>query len=212
MREPVRAPFASLEHQRGAVALGMWTFLGQELLFFGVLFVWYISARVRHPALFERFGASLDWRLATAMTAALLVSSFTMVLAVRFAALQRRRALLAALAATMALGAVFLAMKGWEYYHHLTGGEAPTIDLAGVGPGAGAETFYGIYFVMTGFHALHVLAGLAVLAGLGLAAWHRPAERLRSGPMMAIGLYWHFVDIVWLFVFPALYLTGRTPP
>jgi cytochrome c oxidase subunit 3 len=187
----------------------MWAFLGQEVLFFGVLFVFYASLRVRHPELFARFGPSLDWRTATVMTVALLLSSFTMALAVRFAFTRARRALIAALTATMALGAGFLVLKGSEYAHHIARGETPIVVLAGPGPGPGARTFFGLYFVMTGFHALHVLAGLALLAALTWAAWRAPAAELRGTPTMAVGLYWHFVDIVWLFLFPALYLAGR---
>lgn len=209
MSDDVREPFADSAHQRDAVALGMWAFLGQEVLFFGVLFVFYTSLRLRHPELFAAYGPSLDWRLATVMTAALLLSSFTMALAVRFAFTRARRALLVALAATMALGAAFLAMKGWEYAHHIERGETPIVDLAGLGPGPGMHTFFGLYFVLTGFHALHVIGGLVVLAALWLAAWRAPAEDLRGTPTMAVGLYWHFVDIVWLFLFPALYLAGR---
>lgn len=209
MPDDVREPFADSQHQRDAVALGMWAFLGQEVLFFGVLFVFYASLRVRHPELFATYGPRLDWRLATIMTVTLLVSSFTMALAVRFAFTRARRALLVALAATMALGAAFLAMKLWEYAHHFARGETPFVDLAGLGAGPGPHTFFGLYFVLTGFHALHVLGGLVVLASLWLIAWRTPAARLRATPTMAVGLYWHFVDIVWLFLFPALYLAAR---
>jgi cytochrome c oxidase subunit III len=209
MSECLHAPFVNLRHQRDAVALGMWTFLAQELLFFGVLFVAYAHLRVYHPELFARYGPSLDWRLATAMTAALLVSSFTMALAVRFAFEHRRRALLAALLATASLGVLFLVLKGQEYAHHIARGETPTIDLAGATSSPGQATFFGLYYVLTGFHALHVIAGIVVLVLLFIGAWRRPAAALSGTRTMAAGLYWHFVDIVWLFLFPALYLAGR---
>ena len=199
MTAPVRQPFVDATHQRAAVALGTWVFLAQETLFFGVLFVLYATWRIRHPALFLRDAPRLDWALAAAMTATLLLSSFTMALAVRFAFLRARRALLAALAATALLGAAFLAMKIHEYAHHLARGEGPTAP------------FFGLYFVITGFHALHVLAGIGALVGLAVASALRPREALRGGPTMAVGLYWHFVDLVSLFVFPALYLLGRAP-
>ncbi|PCC72103.1 cytochrome c oxidase subunit 3 [Nannocystis exedens] len=210
MSEAVREPFADPAHQRDAVALGMWAFLGQEVLFFGVLFVFYTHLRVRHPELFAAFAPRLDWRLATAMTVALLLSSFTMALAVRFAFVRMRGKLLSSLLATTALGAAFLAMKGWEYAHHVARGESPIVDLADeLGPGPGLSTFFGLYFVLTGFHALHVLGGLVALGWLVIVAWRTTAEDLRGSPVMAVGLYWHFVDIVWLFLFPALYLAGR---
>lgn len=208
MSECLREPFADLGHQRDSVSLGMWVFLAQELMFFGVLFVYYANLRVRHPELFARYGASLDWKLATVMTVVLLVSSFTMVLAVRFAFRRERGPLLAALATTAALGVAFLVMKGREYAHHFERGETPTLDLIDAGE-PGLQTFFGVYFVVTGFHALHVLGGIVVLVALWLAVRRRPAAAICATPVMATGLYWHFVDIVWLFVFPALYLTGR---
>src|SRR5690606_9975079 len=137
MPERVHEPFEDPDHERGAVTLGMWVFLAQELMFFGVLFLLYTIARLRNPAVFQDNAPSLAWGLATAMTATLLVSSFTMVLAVRFALLRARRALLLALAATMALGAAFLAMKGYEYAEHIMRGDLPGQDLQSPGPGSG---------------------------------------------------------------------------
>lgn len=207
----VREPFDDAGHQRGAVTLGMWVFLAQEVLFFGVLFVLYAALRIRHPEVFERFAPGLDWTLGAAMTTTLLVSSFTMALAVRFAFVRARGALLAALAATALLGVAFLAMKGGEYASHIARGELPGSDLGGPGAGVGQATFFALYFLVTGFHALHVIGGVVVIVGLGVFAWRLPADALRGGPTKAVGLYWHFVDIVWLFVFPAFYLLGRGP-
>jgi cytochrome c oxidase subunit 3 len=209
--ERVHEPFTDPGHQRDAVALGMWVFLAQELMFFGVLFALYTIARIRHPAIFLANAPRLDLPLATAMTVTLLLSSFTMVLAVRFACLRARRALLLALAATMLLGAAFLVMKGLEYADHIARGELPTHhDLLEAGPDAARATFFGFYFVLTGFHALHVAGGVIALGVLVIATLRLRPGQLRGAPTMAVGLYWHFVDIVWLFVFPALYLVGRT--
>ena len=208
MSEAVREPFFDAEHQRSSVALGMWVFLAQEILFFGVLFALYTVLRVMYPEVFVTYGPRLDWGLATAMTAVLLLSSFTMALAVRFAFLRRRGPLLVTIALTALLGVVFLGMKGWEYVHHIEAGETPSVDLFGPVPDAGLETFFGIYYLMTGFHALHVIGGIAVLVGLFVVAARRRPEELRGTPTMGVGLYWHFVDVVWLFLFPALYLVG----
>lgn len=210
MSAAVREPYDDAAHQRGAVALGVWLFLAQEVLFFGVLFVLYAALRLRHPEVFARYAPELDWKLAAAMTATLLLSSFTMALAVRAAFLRARGALLAALTTTAALGVAFLAMKGWEYAHHLLRGQSPVTDLAAAGR-PGQATFFALYFVITGFHALHVLAGIGVIVALAIACARTPAPALRGGPTLAVGLYWHFVDIVWLFVFPQLYLVGRAP-
>ncbi|MCA9514366.1 MAG: cytochrome c oxidase subunit 3 [Myxococcales bacterium] len=206
----VREPFTDVAHQRAAVSLGMWVFIAQEVLFFGVLFVWYGLFRAQHPDVVAAGGRALDVPLATVMTVTLLVSSFTMVLAVRSAMLGARRGLAGWLAATGLLAVAFLAMKAWEYHHHIAAGEVPVVDLHAASSvvEAGRAQFFGLYFVMTGFHALHVVGGVLVIAWRALAA-ARGRELPRWTAIMGLGLYWHLVDVVWLFVFPALYLAGH---
>lgn len=211
MAEPlIREPFASAAHQRAAVSLGMWVFIAQEVLFFGVLFVWYGLFRAQHPEVVAAGGRLLDVPLATAMTVTLLVSSFTMVMAVRSSMLSVRRGVVGWLALTAVLGLAFLVMKGTEYYHHIAAGELPVVDLRAAASvaEAGRAQFFGLYFVMTGFHALHVLGGIVVIVARVIQAARGRALPRWTG-IMGLGLYWHLVDIVWLFVFPALYLAGH---
>lgn len=205
---PVGGPTADRAH---SMAFGMWVFLTTETLFFGVLFFAYLVMRLAHPAGFAAASRHTDMLMGTLNTAVLLVSSVTMALAVEAATLGRARLASRLLAATMVLGVVFLAVKGYEYrreyVEHLWPGGGFRFD--GV-HAASAQTFFWLYFVMTGFHALHLAIGIALL---GFMAW-RLARNAAVAPSAAAidnaGLYWHFVDIVWIFMYPALYLVSRS--
>ncbi|PRQ06921.1 cytochrome c oxidase subunit 3 [Enhygromyxa salina] len=197
----VREPFADPGHQRDSAVLGIWTFLAQELVFFAALFSYYASQRLRTPEAFAAGSRECDWRLGVAMTALLLTSGATVVIASRSAALQRRASLVAALGLTLAQGLGFLVIKAVEYREHLGHGQTPWVaDPVG--------SFWSVYYVLTAFHALHVLAGLAVFAALIVAALRR---RVRSNTVLGCALYWHFVDVVWIFLFPLLYLIDPQP-
>ncbi len=202
--------FESLEQQADAASLGMWVFLVTEVLFFGGLFVTYSLYRGWYPDAFARASHELVVWAGTLNTAVLITSSLTMALGVRAAQLGQRRLLLAFLAATIVLGTVFLGVKAFEYYtefreHHI--------------PGAGfefeamyfrqAQIFFSLYFVMTGLHALHMIVGLGVMTVMFWLAWRGTITREYWSPVEVSGLYWHFVDIVWIFLFPLLYLIGR---
>ncbi len=202
--------FDSYEQQREAASLGVWVFLATEVLFFGGLSTAYTVYRWKYPEAFAAGSARLDVVLGTVNTAVLLTSSLTMALAVRGAQTGRGKLAAALLLATVVLGLVFLGIKYEEYHHkwveHLIPG--PAFHLAGA-PGPEAQLFFCQYFAMTGLHALHMVIGMALL--LGLVA---PAYLGRFGPrnhnfVEGMGLYWHFVDIVWIFLFPLLYLVGR---
>jgi len=195
----VREPFASPDHQRASAELGTWTFLAQELVFFAALFVWYTCQRLRLPAEFAAGSRATDWLLGATMTGLLLLSSAAIVLAVRFASERRRLAGILTLGLTMALGLGFCGIKGFEYHAHVVAGETPV--------GAHGR-FWSVYFVVTGFHLAHVLAGLG-LFGVLLIAWLR--DRLRTNALIMAALFWHLVDIVWIFLFPLLYLIDPKP-
>jgi len=210
---PLAHHFESHEQQRSTASLGMWLFLAQELLFFGGLFLVYAVARWSHPAAFAEGSAQLDPVLGTANTAILLASSFTMALAVRAGQRGRPRRIVAFLLATIVLGSAFLVVKGVEYEHKVHEGLFPGAGFVAPGEAAAApgalQLFFSLYFAMTGLHALHMVVGVVVLAALV-----RPAARGRFGPddhalLEGTGLYWHFVDVVWIFLFPLLYLLGR---
>jgi len=202
--------FDSLAQQKESATLGMWLFLCQEILFFGGLFVTYLLYRWRDPTAFAAGSHELDIVLGGFNTVVLIASSLTMAMAVHSAQTDKRRQLVGYLVATGALGIVFLVVKYFEYsakwHHHLIPGAGFRFEGA---VGGRAELFFSLYFAMTGMHALHMVVGVAVLAWI--------LKRARAGefgshyynPVECFGLYWHFVDIVWIFLFPLLYLIGR---
>jgi cytochrome c oxidase subunit 3 len=202
--------FDDLVQQREASTLGMWVFLGTEVLFFGGLFLTYAVYRASYGAAFAFASHELDVTLGTINTAVLITSSLTMALAVHAAQMGQRKLLMTLLLATMALGVVFLGIKSVEYYEKFTQHHIP-------GPGfqfepeyfRNAQLFFSLYFVMTGLHALHMIIGLAVMAWMLVWSWNGTITRDYFSPIEISGLYWHFVDIIWIFLFPLLYLIGR---
>ena len=204
-------PFVDREQQREAARIGMWVFLMSEVMFFGALFVVYFYDLRLYPAAFASAGGRTELWLGAANTAVLLVSSLTMALAVSAAKQCRGRALFSRLLMTVALGAVFLALKGLEYASHIQDHLLPGPAFFYLpGPLARpAELFFYLYFTMTGLHALHMIVGIAWLAALAARA-RRGAGADRFTPVEVAGLYWHFIDVVWIFLFPMFYLArGR---
>lgn len=201
--------FDDLEQQHTADELGIWLFLATEIMFFGGMFLAYAIYRHQDEAAFAAASARLDLWLGATNTAVLLCSSLTMALAVHAAEAADRKHLLVFLTSTMVLGTAFLAIKGYEYHHKFEVGLAPLVGLPFVweGPSAGhAQMFFNLYFLMTGVHALHMLIGLAVLAVLAVKACRGGLLGEFAAPVHVTGLYWHFVNIVWVFLFPLLYL------
>jgi len=203
--------FETMEQQKEASSLGMWVFLVTEILFFGGLFLVYTVYRWQHAFAFARASRHMDVRLGTANTAVLICSSLTMAMAVHSAATGRRRRLIPFLVATMVLGAAFLGIKAVEYTdhirHHLLPG--PGFRYPVPGDARSAELFFSLYFTMTGLHALHMIIGLGLLTTLLVLARRGRFTASYHTPVEVCGLYWHFVDIVWIFLFPLLYLIGR---
>ena len=192
--------FDSLEQQHEAATLGMWMFLITEVLFFGGLFLAYMLYRVWYPEAWAEGSYQLNLTLGTINTVVLIGSSLTMAFAVRSAQTGLRRATVVWLILTMVLGLVFLIIKYFEYaekftHHHV--------------PGPNLQIYFSLYFLMTGLHATHMLIGFGLLSAIAWMAhkgrfspeWYTPVEMS--------GLYWHFVDIVWIFLFPLLYLVDR---
>ncbi len=199
-----------MEQQRDASSLGMWVFLVTEILFFGGLFLAYTVYRSQYARAFAEASRHLDISLGTFNTAVLIVSSLTMALAVFSASTGRRRAVLVFLLATMALGGVFLGVKAVEYGHKFHDHLVPGLHFRFPGPYARqAEIFYSLYFAMTGLHAAHMVIGIGLLTALVLQARKGRYGPDYYTPVEVSGLYWHFVDIVWIFLFPLLYLIGR---
>jgi len=209
-RTGVALQFDDPRQRREAASLGMWAFLATEILFFGVLFACYAISRVRYPDAFAAAGRHTDVLLGTVETAVLMISSFTMALAVRSVRLGRRASAVALLVATLLLGVAFLGIHGVEYYHEYDEHLVPTLDFAfeGADP-RHAELFFALYYVMTGFHGLHVFIGVVVIAVMALLTWRGRFGPAYDAPVELTGLYWSLVDVVWIFLFPTFYLVIR---
>ena len=202
--------FDDAEQQYEASSLGMWLFLAQEVLFFGAVFATYAYYSFLHTDAFEAASNHLSLTLGTINTVVLIASSLTMVFAVHQAQHGGKRAQIGWLLATMLLGTVFLGIKAYEYTHKFHEGLVPGALFTYSGPDAPQhQLFMCLYFVMTGLHALHMIIGIGILATLCVLAqrgWFRAGYYT---PVEMTGLYWHFVDLVWIFLFPLLYLIGR---
>ncbi|HEY1251163.1 MAG TPA: cytochrome c oxidase subunit 3 family protein [Thermoanaerobaculia bacterium] len=202
--------FVSMAQQRDASTLAMWVFLVTEILFFGGFFLTYTVYRWQDPVGFAHASQHMDIVLGTVNTAVLIISSLTMAMAVHSAATGRRKALLGYLSLTILLGFAFLGIKAVEYTdhieHHLFPG--PSFHFPGPDKPA-AQMFFSLYFGMTGLHALHMIIGIGIVGTLLVMAWRGRFTPEYHSPIEVTGLYWHFVDIVWIFLFPLLYLIGR---
>jgi cytochrome c oxidase subunit 3 len=194
-----------------AATLGMWTFLITEVLFFGGMFAGYAVYRAMYPDAFGSTSRYMDVILGGTNTAVLICSSLTMALAVRAAQLSKRRDLILFLILTMIFGTVFLVIKGFEYHakwvEHLVPGF--NFHYEDSRYTHHAQILFFLYFCMTGMHALHMIVGLGLLAFLLIQSIRRVFHANYFAPVEMIGLYWHFVDIVWIFLFPLLYLIGH---
>ena len=217
----LRHHFADVEQQRNAASLGMWLFLVTEIMFFGGMFCAYLVYRYWYFGDFGEASKTLDIRLGAINTAVLICSSLTVALAVRAAQTRKHRVLITNLLLTIVLGVAFLGIKAVEYHekfekHHVPGAE---FHFEGAVPGhpdlpvneRHAEMFFSLYFVMTGMHALHMIIGVGVFSVLTFLAWKGRYSPNYYTPIENAGLYWHFVDIVWIYLFPLLYLIDRHP-
>jgi cytochrome c oxidase subunit 3 len=202
--------FEDLEQQHLAAWLGMWIFLATEIMFFGGMFAGYALYRWSYSAAFAAASRELEVVLGATNTLILICSSLTMALAVHAAETGGRRRLIGLVLATMALGAVFLGIKGVEYLHKFDHHLVPGSGFAFAAPfQRTAQIFFSFYFALTGMHALHMVIGEGLLAMLAIRAWRREFTPEHHAAVEITGLYWHFVDIVWIFLFPLLYLIER---
>jgi len=203
--------FDNLAQQSEAATLGMWVFLVTEVLFFGGLFLVYTIYRTWYPDAFAAASHSLDITLGAVNTVVLITSSLTMALAVHAAQTGERRLVMIFLAVTMILGAIFLGIKSVEYYekfveHHVPG---PSFQFEEKEYVRHAQIFFSLYFIMTGLHAIHMIIGFGIMTWMLWWTWSGVITDEYYSPIEISGLYWHFVDIVWIFLFPLLYLLGR---
>jgi cytochrome c oxidase subunit 3 len=211
--EHVAEQFDDAEQQRLVSELGMWVFLATEVMFFGGMITAYTAYRYLYPVAFSHGSKELSVLIGGINTGVLLVSSFTVALAVHAARLGARRLLLGSLVATMLLGTVFLGLKADEWWTHYNEGFVPGIRFTYTGPeAAGVGLFFWLYFALTGVHAVHLTIGIGVMAVITFLAWRGRFSPAYHNPVEVAGLYWHFVDIVWIFLLPILYLVGRHAP
>lgn len=206
----VAEQFDDRGQQYQAASLGMWIFLSTEVLFFGGLLASYTIYRYLYLPGFEIGSRHLSVFWGATNTAVLICSSLTMALAVRAAQLGKKKQIISLLFVTLIFGLIFLLIKfGMEWRHEYMDGLAPALNFTYHGAQARhVELFMVFYFVLTGLHALHMIIGVGVLTGLIILA---SRNRFATGNVNAVeiaGLYWHFVDIVWIFLFPLLYLIG----
>lgn len=197
--------------QREAGSLGMWVFLVTEIMFFGGMFAGYTVYRSLHLQAFEQGSRLLNVRFGAINTAVLIGSSLTMALAIRAAQTGKRKAqIITFLILTMLLGASFLGVKFvFEWRHDYVEHLAPGFGFSYRGPyAAGVQMFFCFYFFMTGLHALHMVVGIGILTVLTILTARGRFSSEYYAPLEISGLYWHFVDIVWIFLFPLLYLIG----
>jgi cytochrome c oxidase subunit 3 len=203
--------FDTLEQQHEAATLGMWLFLVTEVMFFGGLLMAYLLYRVWYPEGWAEGSRELDIVLGGINTAVLIASSLTMALAVRAAQTGASRATVGWLVLTMAFGLTFLVIKFFEYKHKFEIHHVPGFDWVVTGPHANELfLFVSLYFSLTGLHALHMVIGVTLLSVITWMAYRRRFSPQWYTPVEMSGLYWHFVDIVWIFLFPLLYLVDRT--
>ena len=209
--------FAEPQQQEDSASLGMWIFLGTEVMFFGGLFCAYLIYRLAYFGDFAAASQTLSWKLGATNTAVLICSSLTVVFAVYAAQQGKRTMLIGSLVLTIILGFAFLGIKATEYAekfekHHVPG---PSFQFDNVpvpghpeqmaNPGH-AQIYFALYFIMTGLHALHMIIGIGFFTWLLFAAWRGRFTPEYNTPVEMGGLYWHFVDIVWIYLFPLLYL------
>ncbi len=207
---PIEEQFDDAEQQREAATMGMWLFIATEVLFFGGMFLGYTVYRIYYPQAFAEASRHTLIIFGSINTAILLISSTVMAFAVRAAQKNRRGLLGLLLFVTAALGTLFLVLKGFEYAQeiseHLLPGRNFQIDASDP---PHAQMFFYLYWLMTGVHALHVTIGVVLIAFFAFRAWFANAFQNHDTPIDLLGLYWHFVDIVWVFLFPLIYLVDR---
>ncbi len=206
---PLQHHFTDMEQQRESAKLGMWVFLLTEILLFGGLFCAYAIYRAWHPEMFSNAHQFLNVGMGATNTIVLITSSVTMALAIRSMQLNQRKHAVWLIYSTIALAGIFLVIKYFEYSHKIHLGQLPGKYYTFQGlEGTNPHVFFSVYFMMTGLHGFHVLCGMGAMVWL--------LRRIKKGefsseyytPIEMTGLYWHLVDLIWIFLFPLFYLIG----
>ena len=210
---PLAHQFDDLAQQKEAVTLGMWAFLATEVMFFGGAFAAYAVCRDAYPEAFAAASNQENWWIGALNTGVLLCSSLTMALAVWRAQYGDNRGVIRFVGLTALAATIFLGVKAYEYTHLIVHDHAPFLSSFQFDPpqfADGARLFLSFYFFVTGLHATHMVVGLGLMTWLVLKARRGEFTPANYNPVEVIGLYWHFVDIVWIFAYPLFYLVDRT--
>ena len=207
--------FASMDQQRETSTFGMWVFLLTEIMFFGGMFCVYLVYRATYYEAFVEGSQGMNIWLGTANTAVLICSSLTMALGVRCAQIGKSKMMVALLLITIVFAVGFLGIKSVEYHEHWVLHEFPgpnfqyeRAEAAGVNP-QNVEIYFSLYWAMTGLHALHVIIGIGLITWILIAGMRGSYSPDYYSPVENVGLYWHFVDLVWIYLFPLLYLISK---
>jgi cytochrome c oxidase subunit III len=208
---PKAAPqFADLQQQEDVAIIGMWVFLATEVLFFGGLILLYLAYRTGYSDAFAEAGRHTDIVIGTINTAILLTSSFLVAWAITAGRLEDGRLAAGLLCVAAFLGVLFLCLKGVEYSKEYREHLVPGLDFSYSGTNAGGvQLFFIFYFIATAVHALHLMIGIVVLLVMAARARHAEFSARYHAPLNVAGLYWHFVDLVWIFLYALIYLPGR---
>jgi cytochrome c oxidase subunit 3 len=199
--------FATREQQMDASKIGMWLFLATEILLFGGLFVGFGLMQAKFPEAFVQAHHHLDKNLGFLNTVVLLISSFTMVMAVHCAKTNQRRKLIVNLIITLVCAAIFLCVKYFEYEHKFHEGLLPGQFYSHKGDTVPNQfVFFSFYFMMTGLHGIHILGGMAAIGWVLKRSLKGDFNSTYYTPVDLVGLYWHLVDLIWIYLFPLLYL------
>ncbi len=202
--------YATLEQQTETAQLGMWTFIATEVMFFGARIFTYVLYRTHYWEQFRIAGSDTKMLNGAVNEAILLTSSLTMILAINFCRDGRSRPFIAFLLATAFLGVCFLGVKGWEYIRDYNSGSVPSVNyLFKAGYHGPTELFWIFYWISTGIHAIHLTIGIGLVMFLAWQARKGVFSRNYYSPLEVVGLYWSFVDTVWVFLFAAIYPLGR---
>jgi cytochrome c oxidase subunit 3 len=204
----LRPPWKELSRQREAATFALWVFLASELLFFGGLLLLYAAYRLTNPEVFITAGRETDLWYGTVNTAVLLTSSFTMAVAAGAAEADMRRLTIWCLGATVVFGLMFLVFKGFEYAEDIRKHLVPGESFALKEPAA--QIFFALYWIMTAVHAIHLSIGVGLIGRLAISGALRRVH-LRENPQVEVtALYWHLVDVIWIILYPLIYLMGRS--
>lgn len=201
--------FKDGDHEFSTSKLGIWLFLCTEIVMFGVLFVAYTLYHNQYPEAFSEGAKFLNWKLGAFNTVVLLLSSFTMALGIHYCQKNNSKKAVLNLALTLVFGAIFMIVKYYEYTHKFHLGLYPGKFFSYEGAeSANLALYFSFYFLMTGLHGLHILLGMGVITWVLIRARRGEFNSEYYTPVEGVGLFWHVIDLIWIYLFPLLYLVG----